>query len=345
MFLKNYLIRYYNIGKLERRQMRKSKSIKIFFLIMIISSMYLAILVNASTTVVFSPTDDTMIKKEHIYQQSGYGIYMTVRNGYATVEDNNYEIDSLIMFDLFSIPSTAIIHSASIHLYYYDWSETNPAGRNLTLYLLTSSWTEEYANWYAKPSYTIIPSSSAIVPNSTEQWMTWDVTSDVQYLVNERAYYGWRIADETNWNQPDIPMTYFRTKENENYIPYLEITYTTEEVNTEPISGFSITPSNPTTQDSIEFRDTSYDPDGMIVEWLWTFGDGTSSTNKNPLHTYKQSGEYTVTLQVTDSDGLTNVSTELLSIAPQSTPGFEFLILTSAIAMVLLLKVKWKKNS
>ena len=324
--------------------MRKSKRIKIFFLIMIISSIHLSILVNAATTIVFSPTDDTMIKKEHIYLQSGYGLYMTVRNGYQSVEDNNYEIDSLIKFNLFSIPSTAIIHSASIHLYYYDWSETNPAGRNLTLYLLTSSWTEEYVNWFTKPSYIFTPSSSAIVPNSTEQWMTWDVTSDVQYLINERAYYGWRIADEANWNQPDIPMTYFRTKENDNYIPYLEVTYTTEESITEPISEFSITPSNPTTKDSIEFTDTSYDPDGVVVEWLWTFGDGTSSTSKNTLHTYNQSGEYTVTLQVTDNDGLTNVSTELLTISPQSTPGFELLIFASAIAVILLLKLRGKKR-
>jgi hypothetical protein len=285
-----------------------------------------------------------MIKKEYINLQSGYALNMAVRNGYGDSENNYYEIDSLLKFDVFSIPSTATILTASIHIYYYDWSGTNPAGRNLTLYLITSSWTEEYVNWNTKPSHEVTPTSGSIVPDSKGQWMTWDVTDDVQYLVNERAYYGWKIADENYWKQPDIPMVYFNTKENGNYIPYLEVTYTASEAITEPISGFSITPLNPTTKDSIQFKDTSYDPDGIIVEWLWNFGDGNSSTSKTPTYTYTQSGEYTVTLQVTDNDGTTNLTTKVLTISPKSTPGFEFLIIVCAIAFVLLVKFKGKKR-
>jgi hypothetical protein len=324
--------------------MRKSKSIKVFYLMLIISGIQISSLASAATTVVFSPTDDTMIKKEYINLQSGYTLNMAVRNGYGDGENNNYEIDSLLKFDVFSIPSTATILTASIHIYYYDWSGTDPAGRNLTIYLITSSWTEEYVNWITKPSYAITPSSSSVVPDSKGQWMTWDVTKDVQYLVNERAYYGWKIADEINWKQANIPVTYFKTKENGNYIPYLEVTYTASEAITEPISGFSLTPLDPTTQDSIQFKDTSYDPDGIIVEWLWNFGDGNISTSKTPTHTYTQSGEYSVTLQVTDNDGMTNSTTKILSISPKSTPGFEFLIVACAMTFVLLVKLKRKKR-
>ena len=324
--------------------MRKSNSIKVFYIMLIISSIQIISLVSASTTVVFSPTDDTMIKKEYINLQSGYVLNMGVSNAYGSNEDNNYEIDSLIKFDFFSIPSSAIIQSAAIHLYYYNWSGTNPAGRNLTLYLITSSWTEEYTNWKTKPSYAIAPSSSAIVPDSMGQWMTWDVTNDVQLLVTERTYYGWKIADEINWKQPNIPTVYFRTKEYGNYIPYLEVTYTTSEENKAPLSGFSFTPLTPTKTDSIQFKDTSYDLDGLIVEWLWNFGDGNSSTSRTPTHTYNQAGEYTLTLQVTDNDGMTNSTTKVMSITTKSTPGFEFLILISAIAVIFLIKLKGKKR-
>jgi PKD repeat protein len=44
------------------------------------------------------------------------------------------------------------------------------------------------------------------------------------------------------------------------------------------------------------------DPDGEIIDYLWNFGDGTSSTIPNPTHTYELTGEYTVSLMVTDDN-------------------------------------------
>ncbi len=37
--------------------------------------------------------------------------------------------------------------------------------------------------------------------------------------------------------------------------------------------------------------------------WSWDFGDGSSSDMQNPVHTYTDIGEYTVTLTVTDDEG------------------------------------------
>lgn len=37
--------------------------------------------------------------------------------------------------------------------------------------------------------------------------------------------------------------------------------------------------------------------------WLWDFGDGNQSTQKNPLHVYTTSGNYTVTVKVTNDKG------------------------------------------
>jgi PKD repeat protein len=48
----------------------------------------------------------------------------------------------------------------------------------------------------------------------------------------------------------------------------------------------------------------SYDKDGTIVEWRWNFGDGSSSTGEITSHEYAIPGEYTVTLQVRDNDGI-----------------------------------------
>ncbi len=53
----------------------------------------------------------------------------------------------------------------------------------------------------------------------------------------------------------------------------------------------------------------SNDPDGEIVSYLWDFGDETTSTEADPLHTYSAIGEYNVTLTVTDNAGAEGTST------------------------------------
>ena len=53
----------------------------------------------------------------------------------------------------------------------------------------------------------------------------------------------------------------------------------------------------------------SSDPDGTIVAYNWTFGDGTTGTGASPTHTYANPGDYTVTLTVTDGAGLEDTTT------------------------------------
>jgi PKD repeat protein len=51
------------------------------------------------------------------------------------------------------------------------------------------------------------------------------------------------------------------------------------------------------------FTDRSEDDDGSIVAWLWDFGDGATSSQRNPSHAYESPGRYDVRLTVTDDDG------------------------------------------
>jgi PKD repeat protein/uncharacterized protein YjiK len=66
---------------------------------------------------------------------------------------------------------------------------------------------------------------------------------------------------------------------------------------------------------TVDFTDTSNDPDGTIVGWSWDFGDGNTSTQQNPSHTYAAAGDYTVTLTVTDNDGETGTATQTVSVS------------------------------
>lgn len=51
----------------------------------------------------------------------------------------------------------------------------------------------------------------------------------------------------------------------------------------------------------VNFQDTSTTTaSGGLTSWAWNFGDGATSTQQNPAHTYGTPGTYTVTLTVTD---------------------------------------------
>ena len=52
---------------------------------------------------------------------------------------------------------------------------------------------------------------------------------------------------------------------------------------------------------TVHFTDSSV---GSIAKWFWNFGDGKTSTVRNPSHTYSKAGAYTVTLTVTGAGGI-----------------------------------------
>lgn len=59
----------------------------------------------------------------------------------------------------------------------------------------------------------------------------------------------------------------------------------------------------------------SNDPDGAINSYAWSFGDGQSSTQANPTHSYSTAGSYSVTLTVTDNDGASASVSESVTIS------------------------------
>lgn len=84
--------------------------------------------------------------------------------------------------------------------------------------------------------------------------------------------------------------------------------------NRPPLADFSYIPQDPTDLDLISFRDLSTDPDGWVVDWLWNFGDGATSTNQHPGHHYTTNGIYTIRLTVTDDMDATHTITQDITV-------------------------------
>jgi glucose/arabinose dehydrogenase/PKD repeat protein len=58
----------------------------------------------------------------------------------------------------------------------------------------------------------------------------------------------------------------------------------------------------------------SSDPEGGALSYLWTFGDGTTSTAANPTKTYTTNGTFTPTLRVTDPTGLSATASLVITV-------------------------------
>jgi PKD repeat protein len=75
--------------------------------------------------------------------------------------------------------------------------------------------------------------------------------------------------------------------------------------------------------EQIQFTALAHDPDEGTVTYAWDFGDGFSTSGRQVVHSFARSGEYTVTLTVTDDEGATTTATVPVSVRDSTI--FDFL--------------------
>ncbi|MGB7218689.1 MAG: DUF4038 domain-containing protein [Vicinamibacterales bacterium] len=67
----------------------------------------------------------------------------------------------------------------------------------------------------------------------------------------------------------------------------------------------------------------SADPEGQPLTYLWSFGDGATSTQANPVHTYTQAGQYSVQLTVSDGEVATSSVPLLIAAGNKPVPNIQ----------------------
>ena len=86
-----------------------------------------------------------------------------------------------------------------------------------------------------------------------------------------------------------------------------------------PTASIRITATGGTVPKVVTFTSAdSSDPDGTVLSRRWDFGCGNptcTSTDVAPVHTFDTPGTYTVTLTVTDADGLVSTATTVVEVA------------------------------
>lgn len=75
-----------------------------------------------------------------------------------------------------------------------------------------------------------------------------------------------------------------------------------------PTARFTWSPLYPQPGEAISFNDTST---GVVSQWSWDFGDGASSNDENPVHTFAEPGTYLVLQAVSSNLGLDTTTTAI----------------------------------
>jgi PKD repeat protein len=134
------------------------------------------------------------------------------------------------------------------------------------------------------------------------------------------AYWRWDFADGTTSQNKNPSHTF-------TYPGFFNVTLTaTNAYGSHTASGlvfvssadtlaanFTYAPDAPVAGQTITFKDTSA---GTTTSWLWSFGDGKTSTSRNPRYAYLDAGIYTVTLTVT-SVSSTSTVTKIVSVVEE----------------------------
>jgi PKD repeat protein len=88
-----------------------------------------------------------------------------------------------------------------------------------------------------------------------------------------------------------------------------------------PVADFTALPTSGSAPLNVAFTDTSTGP---VTSWLWSFGDGGTSTAQHPMHSFAE-GTFTVTLTVTGPGGTDDI-TKLDLIQVSAAPPIQTLV-------------------
>jgi len=171
-----------------------------------------------------------------------------------------------------------------------------------------------YSNW------------SEFVSSGTSVNMSYNWTSSGQFEI--RAIAQDETELESNWSEP------------------LSIIVTCSEEEELPVKpNISLTSQTHLKKKGIKIKfdaSRSYDPERIVTSYDWSFGDGDTGRGLRPVHIYENPGDYTVTLRLTDENGIEyttsviiNVASEVASIDEDSEQGLSFLSFESLIGMIL----------
>ncbi len=97
-------------------------------------------------------------------------------------------------------------------------------------------------------------------------------------------------------------------------------------VNANPVTNFEAVIPSGCVPLCVEFRDLSTVAGGAITQWDWSFGRNDTTSSKDPIYCYQDSGTFSVSLTVTSDSGCrsTLVKTNIVTVYPLPNANFTY---------------------
>lgn len=199
---------------------------------------------------------------------------------------------------VFKAPATAAIEDLMSAL------SQNVVGREIKIKLTATS------------TVTLEDTGGATVtdnPDGTKtlEWATSELATGQSFEVSFTVSSGTKGQFTVSQEPSSVEFKDLADKQQTLSIPSI----TVEVANKAPTAEFEFSPADPSPGEDIQFTDRSSDADGSISSWSWDLGDGTTSTDQNPVHKYTDVGSFTVTLKVTDNDGTEATVSKTLNVS------------------------------
>jgi PKD repeat protein len=188
-----------------------------------------------------------------------------------------------------------------------------------------------------------------------------DVINFLDRSIDEDGYveyWEWDFGDGSTSIQPDTDHKY-----SDKGSFYATLTVTDNDGNQDavtkiitiknlsPTADFTVSSTEVEIDETVQFTDKSSDPEEKTLLYQWEFGDGLSSTQRNPQHDYSEPGQYTVELTVTDDERATNTKSIMIEVEETQDgdgfriPGFPYASIALGIILVVITLGYFKKNS
>jgi len=231
------------------------------------------------------------------------------------------------------------LNDGDIIAWYYEncsaWPPTSPINPPVTRVDVLLDYGNGTVQWYE--NVDLIGVASVFKATKAVAFLNYSLWGDdifidaINGLWNNYAanyfwlYWYWNFTS-MSWNSGPVACNKYLLSDGDIVAWYYETSpWGPPSATPHPVANFTWTPSIPKVGESVTFDASASIPNGgTIVKYEWSFGDGEHGVGKIVSHVYTAADTYTVTLNVSDSNGLWNIKQEQILVVQPYGPKAEF---------------------